>query len=69
MSVVLRNSLRQSLLMAQKSAAPKANIISGPPRVKISKVEKFSLGALMVTLVCTPSGIILSNLKNYRKED
>ncbi|CAI9730718.1 CAD5123935.1DgyrCDS12244 [Octopus vulgaris] len=67
MSVLLRNSVRQSLLMAQKHAAPKASLISGPPRVKISKVEKFSLGALMVTLVCTPSGIILANLKNYTK--
>lgn len=67
MSGILTNCFRQSLLAVRQQAVPKAGLVYGPPRVKVSKAEKYGLGAIMVSLIILPAGYILSSLKHYQK--
>jgi len=45
----------------------KATLVSGPPRVPISKPEKLVSGIILSIGVVGPAGYILANVQNYRK--
>ena len=46
-----------------------ANLLSGPPRVPISKPEKLVSGIILSLGIVTPSAYILANVQNYRKRE
>ena len=46
-----------------------ANVLSGPPRVTISKPEKVISGILLALGIVSPSAYILANVQNYRKRE
>jgi len=64
-SVVSRVAQRQ--LPAMKwMALQRAGILSGPPRVHISKPEKFVSGVLLALGIVMVPAYILVNVKHYR---
>jgi len=60
-------AVRAAPLVKPLVTVQKATLVSGPPRVRISKAEKLVSGILLSAGIVTPTGYILCNVKNYRK--
>ncbi|CAG9763973.1 unnamed protein product [Ceutorhynchus assimilis] len=46
-----------------------SNVLSGPPRVHITPMEKLAHGVAIAVGICTVPAWVLVNIKNYRAQE
>ena len=63
-AVVRRGAALRPLYQVQK-----AGVISGPPRVQISFVEKVVSGVILTTSITVPSFYFMGQILNYRSRE
>ena len=69
MSAILRGVISRTTPAVRSNVVQKATVISGPPRVRISMVEKTTVGIVMSTLICVVPAYIMANIMHYRGGD
>merc|ERR1711907_42778 len=69
MSAVLRGAMRWTGAVLNANVTPKATMVIGPPRVKISFAEKAATFTIMSTLIMAPTMWLIGNIPNYRGDD
>ncbi|XP_074659954.1 cytochrome c oxidase subunit 8A, mitochondrial-like [Tubulanus polymorphus] len=69
MSGILRGISSRALPLVRLSGIQRANLVSGPPKNRISFPEKAGVGIVMSICVVAPAGYIMMNIENYKKRD
>ncbi|KAK2179474.1 hypothetical protein NP493_488g00037 [Ridgeia piscesae] len=66
MSAIMRGLIMRAPVASQL-AVQRATIVSGPPRVRMSFVEKVVSGVVLVGCLLAVPLYVLGNIKNYRR--